>query len=93
LLEEKNDWIERVKILKKQIGKDKRFKAINKKLINAGKNIVEMCISGTKRLDSHKSSFESQISRLTEKLKVCQEIYEHLSREWEEQLKGKSSKI
>ena len=89
LLEEKNDWIERVKILKKQIEKDTRFESINKKLINARKDTIGMCISGTKRLDSHKSSFESQITRLTEKLKVCQGIYENLSREWEEQLKEK----
>ncbi len=93
MLEEKKDWIERVKILKKQIEKDKRFETINKKLINAGKDIIEMCVSGTKRLDSHKSSFESQITRLTEKLKVCQGIYEYFSREWEEKLKGKSAKI
>jgi len=93
LLEEKKDWIERVKILKIQVEKDKRFETINKKLINAGKYIIVMCITGTKRLDSHKSSIESQITRLTEKLKVCQGIYENLSREWEEQLKGKSAKI
>ena len=93
MVEEKKDWIERFKILKKQIEKDKRFEHINKKLINAGKDIIEKCVSGTKRLDSHKSSFESQISRLTKKLKVCQGIYEKLSREWEEQLKGKGAKI
>ena len=55
MLEEKKDWIERVKILKIQIEKDKRFRTINKKLINAGNDIIEMCLSGTKRLDSHKS--------------------------------------
>ena len=47
LLKEKKDWMERVKILKIQIKKDKRFEAINKKLINAGKDIIGMCTSGT----------------------------------------------
>lgn len=47
LLKEKKDWMERVKILKKQIEKDKRFESINKKLINAGKDIIGMCTSGT----------------------------------------------
>ena len=93
MLEEKNYWIERVKNLKERYKKDKRLESLNKKLIYVGKNMIKMCMTGTKRLDSHKFSFESQITRLTEKLKVCQGIYEYLSREWEEQLKGKSAKI
>ena len=93
MLEEKNYWIERVKNLKERYKKNKKLESINKKLIYVGKNMIEMCMMGTKRLDSHKISFKSQIPKLTEKLNICQGIYEKLSKEWEEQLKGKSTKI